>query len=582
MTTLSFFAPSDAGALRVRLRSPAGSAQDWIATPFDPVRTLSGVPSGEYTATLEPMGELPVDYVFTVRERSGDVEVRPPTIKELRSQSGALEQIEPASRNPTEAPHSDADPQGSVLRRITIGLSENVPYRRAHWQPYLGSDVRVELTNSGLDVIIADETREREVPRLRISMAVEKIRIERFLVPRYRGGVKVSFRPGSLATADMNIRVVPVDPGRRALVQTLGARTGAEAAVLARDLRASALFATLRDPAGQDGDPWGTTVLGLLSTRFPAFAELADEVWRDLDLRSIGWLADAHVLAARRRLAAAAGTGSSGRIQSADEALSKLTSARRLGAPYFGQTNRLMGEMLGALADKAPVEVQRKQALHERDRWRKTIKLSGGANPTFSWMLSNRNSGEIGPEAGETLYAPTRGELSSTFSRILFEGEVALGQIRPRPPSAGLRPRHSTSQRQAGLSSSLDLDPPALERPVLHEDDPNKGRFGGDSLKAGFRLGVSFGKTRGRWVDLTLFVAAESGEVKPFEDVVDFFLHDTFEPERLRATFRGIEAQISIVSSGGFTVGAWLPRQAVELELDLATVPLAPRRIVRF
>jgi hypothetical protein len=83
-------------------------------------------------------------------------------------------------------------------------------------------------------------------------------------------------------------------------------------------------------------------------------------------------------------------------------------------------------------------------------------------------------------------------------------------------------------------------------------------------------------------VELTLFVECEDGDIEAFAEVVDFFLHDTFNPSRIRSTFRRRTAQITLLSHWGFTVGAWLPRRKIELELDLAKVPGAPQQIIHF
>ena len=611
MTEVSFFAPQDEGALRVRLRSPSGAISDWLASPFDPVRVLSHQEPGDYVATLEPLGELPVEYAFSVADEAGAVDVQPPRVTELRSRSSTFERVSPSGRDgsgdrpppPEVTRSSDLPPvqdearespnPGASSRRITVGLSENVPYQRAHWRPYAGGDVRVDLTSSGLDVVIADRPDQWRAPRLRISTALESVRVERLLVPRFEGGVRVTIRAGALATADLVVRVVPSDPSRRALVQALGARSGAEAKTLAAGLASNPLLEHLSDPSTSKRDPWTVVVIGLLATRFPAFGEVADRLWAHVDPVSIGWVADVHVLTARRRLTLASHANTEEKVRAAGQAIKELTEARRTGAPHFSQTNRMMGDLLGALSDGAPTDPQRRAAALERDQWRRAILLGGSAGPTFTWVMANRNVGRGDADAVPTVYAPTRGELSSAFSRVLFEGEVSLGRIRPRPPSTTSRGHKSSTGlgvRGGASNAGWPVDetpggepkPPAMARPILDLADPNKGRFGGRSSHAGFRLGVSFGKARKTWVDLTLFVACESGEVRPFEDVADFFLHDTFEPVRLRATFRGSLAQVPLVSSGGFTVGAWLPRLAIELELDLSAVPGAPSRIVNF
>jgi hypothetical protein len=110
---------------------------------------------------------------------------------------------------------------------------------------------------------------------------------------------------------------------------------------------------------------------------------------------------------------------------------------------------------------------------------------------------------------------------------------------------------------------------------VMVPDDPNKGRFGGRRSKGGFELRAAFTPTSDKnWVRITLTVAAKN-EV-PQSAVAEFFLHDSFRPSRVKATFRDAVAAKTVTAWGGFTVGAWIPSKGVELELDLAQEPGAP------
>jgi hypothetical protein len=118
---------------------------------------------------------------------------------------------------------------------------------------------------------------------------------------------------------------------------------------------------------------------------------------------------------------------------------------------------------------------------------------------------------------------------------------------------------------------------PALARPILNPDDPQKGRFGGKAEVGGFRLYVRFEETRRDWIDLTLIVASK----EPMDDeIAEFFLHDTFKPNRYVEPFNKKRAELTEVRAwGGFTCGVWIPSRNVELELDLAALPRAPRLI---
>jgi hypothetical protein len=147
----------------------------------------------------------------------------------------------------------------------------------------------------------------------------------------------------------------------------------------------------------------------------------------------------------------------------------------------------------------------------------------------------------------------------------------ALGELDASEPVTGTRPGGRSSQ-------SADSDPPALSRMIMVPDDPNKGRFGGRRSRGGFELRAAFTPTSDKnWVGITLTVAAKK-EV-PKGAVAEFFLHDSFRPSRVKATFRNAVATHTVTASGGFTVGAWIPSEEVELELDLAHEPRTPNII---
>jgi hypothetical protein len=75
--------------------------------------------------------------------------------------------------------------------------------------------------------------------------------------------------------------------------------------------------------------------------------------------------------------------------------------------------------------------------------------------------------------------------------------------------------------------------------------------------------------------EIQLTVRADDALPPNFSDIVEFFLHTIFIPSCIKASFRGYTASVTVHAWGGFTVGAWLPSQRVELECDLAALPLA-------
>jgi hypothetical protein len=125
--------------------------------------------------------------------------------------------------------------------------------------------------------------------------------------------------------------------------------------------------------------------------------------------------------------------------------------------------------------------------------------------------------------------------------------------------------------------------PPALNRRRRRSNDPWKGRFGERAARDGFRLSAEFKNDSRSSVQILLTVTAEEGRPPADLELVEFYLHDTFDPDVVPAAFHDGKAELSLLVNGGFTVGAWIPTagvEGVELELDLAELPNAPQ-IVR-
>lgn len=115
-----------------------------------------------------------------------------------------------------------------------------------------------------------------------------------------------------------------------------------------------------------------------------------------------------------------------------------------------------------------------------------------------------------------------------------------------------------------------------LRRPITVPDDPQKGRFGLKSSVAGFTVSADFARTKNTgWIRIKLTV---EGPADPREEA-QFHLHDSFRPQMQKAAFHRKRAMIEVTAWGGFTVGVWLPRRKLALELDLALLPGAPEII---
>jgi hypothetical protein len=117
--------------------------------------------------------------------------------------------------------------------------------------------------------------------------------------------------------------------------------------------------------------------------------------------------------------------------------------------------------------------------------------------------------------------------------------------------------------------------PPALKERRRRSNDPWKGRFGGSAERDGFKLSAEF-KNEGQTSAQVLLTVSTTDEKMQDLDCVEFYLHDTFDPDIVPAVFHGGKAELSLLTTGGFTVGAWIPCADVQLELDLAELPGAP------
>ncbi|WP_372784650.1 pYEATS domain-containing protein [Phenylobacterium sp.] len=519
--------------------------------------------------------------------------------------------------------------ESSKARPITIGLSQDTRPRTAGgWRPYRGPAPDVLVADGAVEVML-QPTQILPAPdkgaRLRMSVAIAEARVERFLVPLFAGGVRIVFSASALTTVDVTMRVIPIESGRRALCQALAVGYADEA----RDIVGGFFGDVSRAPLDSRNDPWTAIVTALLAVRFPELSIPTTDSWCAFAKESASWIADAHILAAREWLDRGRRSEGPERERAAAQAIDALAEARRVGAPYFALSNTLMGDMLTSLASGAPGADNRERAAVEAKRWRRDITFRRSIGATFSWTMARRNAPG---QKDRSLYSPTRGGLQAAYSKVLFRGAVDLDQIRPKSPAtpqplkapragSGRAAERSPLTVQAGAFLALntagfatnfavanilstrkptaakrastrpqparagqkpeprDDDPPALRRRVRHRDDLNKGRFGGKSEVDGFHLAVSFDDIRGRWVYMTLSITAPEGSTESYVDRAIFFLHNSFDADRLTAVFRNDCASVSIVSYGGFTVGAWLPSRLIELELDLARVPGAPKRI---
>jgi hypothetical protein len=183
------------------------------------------------------------------------------------------------------------------------------------------------------------------------------------------------------------------------------------------------------------------------------------------------------------------------------------------------------------------------------------------------------------------LVAPTEGKISIDNITDLA---VALGL-----PSRLLRKRLVKTSEALDSSIALAVSPgrdkssvetpsisseqaPGLSVRIVHKDDLQKDRFGGEPRRRGFAAFAEFKKISSE--NSVRIVLRVEGPGRDGEEV-QFHLHDSFKPPLERRKFKSGVAKLTVTVWGGFTLGVWIPAHSVELELDLAQLKDAPRII---
>lgn len=191
--------------------------------------------------------------------------------------------------------------------------------------------------------------------------------------------------------------------------------------------------------------------------------------------------------------------------------------------------------------------------------------------------LRRRLRGKFGVEAlfyewdhEHTRLAQILGQLASEHAARQAATTTSAGDVKPRPPALA-----SLVAPPSVPTAAVETDP----------DDPQRGRWGGLSIRDQFLLSASVAprasaRTAQRsWFDVTIEVHAPQ-DGRPLTEAV-FHLHPTFHPSIVRAPFRDGVARHTLVSYGAFTVGAVIPERDVRLELNLAQLPGAPDEFKR-
>jgi hypothetical protein len=617
---LTLTAPPDLSVGRIRLIG-THEIGGWIASSTETQHLFESLEPGMYQAVAEPLGQPSRSFFFLLNEEGRQLEM--PSLQAMSSPGFAASNLQAVagtllhiavesvsgSLQDVVKPALNAILQAS--QPIALGLSSCVDFERLNMRPF-GPPPEITLSEGAVEMVLNRPENDLSADsfNLLLTCAVGGARNLFGRVPLFKGGVRISLSASPLATTDLNCRFSPVDRTRRAITQALFAGSSSEAAPV---------FETMPGGSGEligredwRKDPWTAVAACLLCFRFP---DLAPE-GLPIDLGELASfhpaLPDAHVLLAHERLRKAAKGARTGddRLAALNEALMHLQRACDAGPPYFAYASQLADEMLAALASEAglgPKVAAQSARLHRyakapRDAGASYVWLSADI-PARAGMLESQLTNVV--FSGWVNYdrialdAQRIPSVSTALIQIAAPVLAAAAKVVPRLQSmapgsfkqswgdalVGLRDlgatasslwRGTTSHQDRPLSHT-PLDPPSLERPITVADDPHKGRFGATDCAGGFKLTAEFTDgENAKLVGIILSVSGGSG-FESYDDVAEFFLHPTFRPDRLRAAFHGRTAEVRIAAWGGFTVGVWLPKQGIELELDLAKVPGAPR-----
>jgi hypothetical protein len=588
---LTLTAPPDLSIGRIRLTVAESEIGGWVASPTEMQHRFESLNPGVYQAVAEPLGQPSRSFLFLLNESNRQVAM--PSLQAMSSPGFVASNVQAVAgtilrsvagrigdslQNAVE-PALSAIVDAGASQPIALGLSLRADFERGSSRPYAsGPPPEITLIEGAVEVVLNRPENDLATQsfNLMLTCAVGGGHNLFVRVPLFAGGVRLACSASPLGAADITSRVLPADRNRRAITQALFAGSSTEAAHV---------FKTI--PGGPEeligredwrDDPWTSVAACLLCFRFPDLAPASLPV--DLPALATRYpsLPDAHVLLARERLRQAARTNSKAQDRSTalDDALKHLQRGYDAGPPYFAYAAQLAEEMLGALAtDKAVGQSATSQLAWSR-RYPNAARKAGAS---YAWRSAEIPSkpGTLDPRSATVVFsgwvnhdrialeAKRASGFWTTLAHVLDVAKSALGHSEaPASPTEA----HAPS------------DPPALSRPVAEADDPHKGRFGGKDGVSGFTLAARFADTGdANTVGITLSVSGESG-FESYDEVAEFFLHPTFRPSRLRAAFHGRKAEVRIVSWGGFTVGVWLPKRGIELELDLAKIPGAPR-IVR-
>lgn len=374
-TKLSFKAPIDLSVGRVRISNADSEIFSWVATPDDR-EFIGDVRPGFYTAEISPAGVAPQSVVFEVRADQ-DNRVLAPPFSSLQASSGnttflrmhnprpaidglfggaavpgsgtKLDQGSSAQTGSDEGTSVDDVARLGILRgegarRLSVGLAAEAGRGTRSYVPF-AAPATCELSGARLALTVSapGEYSPSAGRRVRLSVAIEGVRVERLLLPMYRGGVQITVLPSPLSQNDVELEVLPSDARLRALARAMIAGTDDEAQAV------RPLVRTVDHPPsdGPPIDPWEALLSALLSIRFPDRMPGLTLASAHRLVAMAPWAYDAHVIQARQLLYSV--DTKAGAASEMRKALRVLGKAQALGAPYFSYSNQLFAQLIEAL-----------------------------------------------------------------------------------------------------------------------------------------------------------------------------------------------------------------------------------------
>ncbi len=452
--------PDDAGFEQafVNVEPLAGASWTQVIDFKDqPVASIAGksafsvrwpVPMREALALAKPLplaDRNPRTTSFGIEDRSSTPPLAPFFWTEMTPELASVQ-----STLISTAEFSDEDPRRSLSNRLfSFGLSTDLkPYDYGGWRAFEGPwELQISEHEGRVRIAIPRSEAGPGIPpeagfRVRATLAVQRDFVQRFLLPFYGGGVGIELFSDGAASPRCDVR--PIDPDRYALQQALEAGTEEEGRLVWTQFSAvhdAERF--VRDDSFND--PWTVLLVLLAHDRFRSVALARPEDWCDAMASRFAWISDFLILQAHYALK------NRGRM---DSALSLLRRARKIGAPYFSASNRLLMRLLSSLAGTESSGSVALRAQAEMARWWRVLDNQTSAGVLFSWRMDNGRR--------------TQGVLDKRYTAVIVQGAMSDGSMRLLANNATFTPSGSTPKNKEHVGSDVSGEEAAsVAQPIL-------------------------------------------------------------------------------------------------------------------